>query len=602
MVTVLDKSFHRSCFFCNECRKTFTPGMRVTFWSEKFFCKQCFQSAYDKESMAESNIDDLLSHNKNNRNKYSEEDDDKKVHKRENELETLPVICTDKNKSNLSSEFCRELTERLAAQYSATLEHVVDGSKPNEITSQKEDSITNTNDTKTCTAAAAAAATTTADDTLNIQEKDNQLNTIKIDNELLPSNNNINECIISTNTKNIPITSDNDDNTYCSLVQSITLDQQTMQIYPSKSHSPVPAKGRVAELVKVLEQVTFIEKDGVEHHEALVTLSKSKSLTQGEPQKANSQYTGILWNYEDKESLKKYPLTSKEFLVSKKYDTTGISNHPVPSASYSSPHSSFVPPKPPNLTEHLNKQSIRVWPPIRSNLPPTIKNINRCNYQPTPFINHTTPDAKITDTATTAITSDKRTKLHHLACSTSTSKDASHADDLNSISSSKMKRKSVKLYDSDELASKSSGRNTPRKRLHKKYVIKIFKTSKEQKCDLDTFMKKRIEKRKSSQQIKSCSLTSNSSIQKLSNTMKAYGSAKLRNGHRFICQYINFNSFFKLIYNLIIATFLVIGLLCLLLWLSDQHGDSSRNGNYTGSDILLSLFRYWTGQTDYKLQ
>ncbi|VDP97374.1 unnamed protein product [Trichobilharzia regenti] len=419
-----------------------------------------------------------------------------------------------------------------SSQYSATLEHVVDGSKANEITSRKEDSITNANGTKTCTTTAATpppTTTMTTGDTLNVQEKDNQLNTIKSDNELLPSNNNINECINATNNKNIPTTSDNDDNSYCSLVQSITLDQQTMQIYPSKSHSPVP----------VLEQVTFIEKDGVEHHEALITLSKSKSLAQGESQKANSHYTGILWNYEDKESLKKYPLTSKEVVVSKKHDPTGISNHhSLPSVAYSSPHSSFVPPKPPNLTEHLNKQSIRVWPPIRSNLPPTIKNINRCNYQPTPFVNHTTPEAIITDTPTTAITSDKRIKLHHLTGSTSTSKDANHADNLNSISSSKMKRKSVKLCDSDELASKSSGRNTPRKRLHKKYVIKIFKTSKEQKCDLDIFMKKRIakqlEKHKSSKQIKSCSLTSNSSIQKLSNTMKAYGSTKLRNGHRFI--------------------------------------------------------------------
>ncbi|CAL8093279.1 unnamed protein product [Calicophoron daubneyi] len=41
IVTVMNFSFHRECFKCNNCAIPFHPGDRVTVWHERFYCPNC---------------------------------------------------------------------------------------------------------------------------------------------------------------------------------------------------------------------------------------------------------------------------------------------------------------------------------------------------------------------------------------------------------------------------------------------------------------------------------------------------------------------------------------------------------------------------------
>ncbi|CAH8568285.1 unnamed protein product [Heterobilharzia americana] len=483
MVTVLNKNFHRNCFFCHECLKTFTPGMRVTFWSEKFFCKQCFQSAYYQDN-SELNTDDSLSHIKNNRFKCSCADAQIKLNQKEKELETTSVSCKNKNRSNLSNEFCRELTGRLAVQYSA-LKHVVDESKMNETSSKKDDSTINTNELEK----EQTDSFVTTSNASNIQQNEQEISIPMSDQSL--TSDFTDECINSLNNTVQPTISDYDDNSYCSLVQSTTLDQQIMQILPPESKSsPILPKGRVAELVRVLEQAPKIEKDGFEQLKICTSMPKSKSFISDDHQKdykqENAQNTKSLWCYEDWIKIRKPSSNSNETVLPIKYDITEDSYPSVFTSFFSS--SSFsnsvsIPPRPPqNLTNHLNKQPDRLWSRIRSNLP-SVTDVNGCNYQSKTFVNHlanTTTIAIVSATDTTEVKNDREISgdnLHILSPmnSNSVSKSSNQVDELNYLSSLKLNCKELQLCNSDTLASKQNNKITHRKRLHKSTSSKFLK-------------------------------------------------------------------------------------------------------------------------------
>ncbi|CAL8091787.1 unnamed protein product [Calicophoron daubneyi] len=134
MVSVLDKFFHHDCFYCHTCRQNFKPGMRVTYWNSQFFCTNCFKPEKRAEEEASRKDGDCKSDltvsgvaNQVRDNKANEQ---LKTAGNASDYETTKGVASNLSnqaEEDLCSSFCKELAERLAVQYTACEKHVSDG-------------------------------------------------------------------------------------------------------------------------------------------------------------------------------------------------------------------------------------------------------------------------------------------------------------------------------------------------------------------------------------------------------------------------------------------------------------------------------------------
>ncbi|TGZ63466.1 hypothetical protein CRM22_006911 [Opisthorchis felineus] len=121
-VSVFDKIFHQSCFYCYACKNIFTPGMRVTLWKKKFYCTACFDASYTDNINMTSHLNRPY---KIEQRKINQSNATRPIDQQTNLVSNV----SNQTKSDLCSYFCQELAERLAVQYNACQMHVADGSK-----------------------------------------------------------------------------------------------------------------------------------------------------------------------------------------------------------------------------------------------------------------------------------------------------------------------------------------------------------------------------------------------------------------------------------------------------------------------------------------
>ncbi|TPP66391.1 hypothetical protein FGIG_01836 [Fasciola gigantica] len=112
-------------------RVKFTPGMRVTYWNERFYCTTCFALTRKAFVKSETNVpgNDLL----------NEEAENVKADKKEkgsscnlfegggSKEKSVTSNLSNQAQDDLCSDFCKELAKRLAVQYSQCESHVSDG-------------------------------------------------------------------------------------------------------------------------------------------------------------------------------------------------------------------------------------------------------------------------------------------------------------------------------------------------------------------------------------------------------------------------------------------------------------------------------------------
>ncbi|THD19905.1 hypothetical protein D915_009365 [Fasciola hepatica] len=131
MVSVLDRHFHQKCFFCHSCRVKFTPGMRVTYWNERFYCITCFARARKAFLKSETNVsgNDILNEGAENvkANKKEKGSSNNLFEGDGPKEKSVTSNLSNQAQDDLCSDFCKELAKRLAVQYSQCESHVSDG-------------------------------------------------------------------------------------------------------------------------------------------------------------------------------------------------------------------------------------------------------------------------------------------------------------------------------------------------------------------------------------------------------------------------------------------------------------------------------------------
>ncbi|KAF5399007.1 hypothetical protein PHET_07683 [Paragonimus heterotremus] len=129
MVSVLDKYFHHRCFFCSACKSNFTPGIRVTYWENDYYCTVCFPKIYAKKGIKKliEVADEVATVEKDQSAIRSNQMLPMDRNRRHRTGTNVTSNLSNQTSADLCSHFCQELSERLAVQYSACQKHISEG-------------------------------------------------------------------------------------------------------------------------------------------------------------------------------------------------------------------------------------------------------------------------------------------------------------------------------------------------------------------------------------------------------------------------------------------------------------------------------------------